>query len=256
MVAIGVVLAVACTGSSERTASTSSSAGTTTATLTTTAPTTTTTAPITTAVSATASVTETTTPSVTPDSGEAGDVAPVTAAQLGASWHEGCPVGPDQLRDLTVAYWGFDGSQHAGHLVVNASVVDAVRAVFQQLLAARFPIRKMVTIDAYGGSDDASSADDNTSAFNCREAVRSDGVHTWSQHAYGLAIDVNDVENPYVDGDTIIPPNGADYVDRSNVRPGMAVPGSAVTDAFAAIGWGWGGGWSTPDYQHFSANGR
>ena len=184
------------------------------------------------------------------------DVAPVTAAQLGASWHDGCPVGPEQLRDLTVTYWGFDDAAHVGHLIVNASVVPAIRDVFGALLDAHFPIRKIVPIDAYGGSDDASAADDNTSSFNCREAVRSDGVHTWSEHAYGLAIDVNDVENPYVDGDNVIPPNGADYVDRSNVRPGMAAPGSAINAAFASVGWGWGGGWSTPDYQHFSANGR
>ena len=165
-------------------------------------------------------------------------------------------MGPEQLRLLTVTYWGFDGAAHQGQLVVNVAAVAAMRSVFQQLLAAQFPIRKVVTIDHYNGSDDASAFDDNTSAFNCREAVRSDGVHVWSVHAYGLAIDVNDVENPYVDGDTIIPPNGADYLDRSNVRPGMAVPGSALNDAFAAVGWGWGGGWSTPDYQHFSANGR
>jgi hypothetical protein len=183
-------------------------------------------------------------------------VATVSAEQLGASWHEGCPVGPERLRVLTVTYWGFDGAAHQGRLVVHVSAVDGLRQVFERLLAAQFPIRKVVPIDAYGGSDDASTADDNTSAFNCREAVRSDGVHSWSQHAYGLAIDVNPVENPYVEGGRVIPPNGAGYADRDYDRPGMAQPGNALNAAFGSIGWGWGGGWSSPDYQHFSANGR
>ncbi|MEY2570971.1 MAG: hypothetical protein QOE63_1321 [Acidimicrobiaceae bacterium] len=234
-------------------ASSSSSTTTSASTTSTTATTTTTsvppaTGPVTTAATVPADT--------TPPGPEASDVAFVTPEQLGASWHAGCPVGPDQLRLLSVTYWGFDGAAHQGQLVVNVTAVGALRSVFQQLLAAQFPVRKVVTIDAYGGSDDLSAADDNTSAFNCREAVRSDGVHAWSVHAYGLAIDVNDVENPYVDGDTIIPPNGADYVDRSNVRPGMAVPGNPLNAAFASIGWGWGGGWSTPDYQHFSYNGK
>jgi hypothetical protein len=176
---------------------------------------------------------------------------------LGTSWRDGCPVGPTQLRMLTVSYVGFDGAVRQGKLVVNVSAVSAARAVFQQLLAAQFPIRKVVPVDAYGSSDDASMADDNTSAFNCREAVRFDGVHTWSVHAYGLAIDVNPVENPYVDGQgTVLPPNGKAYADRSDVRPGMAVAGSALNAAFASVGWGWGGTWSTPDYQHFSSTGR
>jgi hypothetical protein len=36
----------------------------------------------------------------------------------------------------------------------------------------------------------------------------------------------------------------------------MAVPGGVLVRAFAGVGWGWGGRWSDPDYQHFSANGR
>lgn len=157
---------------------------------------------------------------------------------------------------LTVRYWGFDGVEHEGQLVIHVDAVDPVRAVFARLLASRFPIRRIVPIDAYGASDEASTADDNTSAFNCREAVRSDGVHTWSQHAYGLAIDVNPVENPYVEGGRVLPPNAGAYVERGDVRPGMAAEGSELNAAFAAVGWGWGGTWSSPDYQHFSATGR
>lgn len=185
-------------------------------------------------------------------------VSGVTAAQLGSSWHPGCPVGPDQLRLLALPYWGFDGVAHTGHLVVNVASVDAVRSVFTHLAAAHFPIRKMLTIDHYGASDDASVADDNTAAFNCRLAVNPGGPPSWSEHAYGDAIDVNPVENPYVESNGLVdPPAGSAWLDRSNHRPGMAFGGSALNDAFGAVGWGWGGTWGgNPDYQHFSVNGQ
>jgi D-alanyl-D-alanine carboxypeptidase len=98
-------------------------------------------------------------------------------------------------------------------------------------------------------------AADNTSGFNCRDAVGA-GPKRWSAHAYGLAIDVNTVENPYLDGDRVLPPAGRAYLDRARARPGMAVPGGRLVDASAAVGWQWGGRWATaPDYQHFSASG-
>jgi D-alanyl-D-alanine carboxypeptidase-like protein len=182
-------------------------------------------------------------------------VAPVTAAQLGRSWHPGCPVGPSGLRTLTVSYLGFDGRAHRGQLVVAAGVTSEVTTVFRTLYRARFPIRRMLPIAHYGGSDDRSAAADNTSAFNCRRAVAS-GPPRWSAHAFGTAIDVNDVENPYLEGSRVIPPAGAAYRDRARVRPGMAVPDGILVRAFASVGWLWGGRWTgTPDYQHFSKTG-
>jgi hypothetical protein len=180
---------------------------------------------------------------------------PVIASDLGASWHDGCPVGPDQLRRVTVTYWGFDGQVHTGALVVHMDVTDAVVKVFASLFAQHFPIRSMDPIDKYGASDDASMAADNTSAFNCRMAVTT-GPPSWSVHAYGQAIDVNPVETPYLEGEPVLPPAGRDYLDRTNVRPGMAVAGGPLVEAFNAVGWQWGGrpGGFT-DYQHFSANG-
>ncbi|MFM8305266.1 MAG: M15 family metallopeptidase [Actinomycetota bacterium] len=185
----------------------------------------------------------------------AATVTTVTASDLGASWRAGCPVGPDQLRRLTLSYRDFDGRAQTGALVVHTEVTDAVTAIFRRLFDARVPIRRMETVDRYAGSDDASMAADNTSAFNCRRAVTS-GPPQWSAHAYGRAIDVNPVENPYVLGDKALPPAGAAFVDRTDVRPGMASPGSALVEAFAASGWQWGGRWAgSPDYQHFSADG-
>jgi hypothetical protein len=205
--------------------------------------------------STTTSTTSTTTTTTTTIPVFTSSVSTVTAAQLGATWHAGCPVDPSQLRQLQLAYWGFDNAPHLGTMIVNASVVTGVTQVFSTLFAAHFPLNKMVVQSTYGEDDDAAAADDDTSGFNCRAAVATGPTH-WSMHAYGEAIDVNDLQNPYVSGSTIIPPAGSAYLDRTNVRPGMAVSGGTLVDAFAAIGWQWGGLWSgTPDYQHFSING-
>lgn len=197
----------------------------------------------------------TTTPAPTAGPAFVGTALRVTAADLPASWRPGCPVAPADLRRLELSYWGFDNQPHGGQLVVHASQADALIDVFRRLYDRRFPIRRMELIDVYGGSDDASIAADNTSAFNCRNAVSS-GPPRWSAHAFGKAIDVNPVENPYVLDGEVLPPAGAPFVDRSYVRPGMAVRGGELVAAFAAAGWSWGGVWSDPDYQHFSVSGN
>jgi D-alanyl-D-alanine carboxypeptidase-like protein len=179
----------------------------------------------------------------------------VTAADLRWSYRPGCPVPPGRLRLLRLAYWDFDGRRRLGGLVVNAEVVRAVEQAFARLYAAHFPIRRMEPIDAYRGSDDRSMAADNTSAFNCRYAVAA-GPRRWSVHAYGEAIDVNPLENPYLEGGKVLPPAGRPYLDRVDVREGMVVAGGPIVRAFAAVGWQWGGRWTgSPDYQHFSATG-
>jgi hypothetical protein len=182
-------------------------------------------------------------------------VSRVTAADLPHSWHRGCPVAPASLRRLRLGYWGFDAHPHSGALIVNASAVGSLTRVFSRLYAARVPIRRMQPIDAYGGSDERSLDADNTAAFNCRYAVAA-GPKRWSVHAFGLAVDVNPVENPYVEGGHVHPRAGRAYLDRSRYRSGMAVPGGLLVRAFASVGWQWGGRWtSSPDYQHFSATG-
>jgi hypothetical protein len=182
-------------------------------------------------------------------------VLPVTATGLGRSWHPGCPVGPRDLRRLTVSYVGFDGRAHTGTLVVNRRVTGAVGRVFARLYAAGFPIRRMEPVARYGGSDERAMAADDTSAFNCRYAV-APGPKRWSVHAYGEAVDVNTVENPYLVGGRVRPPAGRRYLDRARSRPGMAVAGGVLVRAFASVGWLWGGRWSgSPDWQHFSQTG-
>jgi len=185
----------------------------------------------------------------------AATVSAVTAAEVPYTWRPGCPVAPSALRMLHLGYWGFDAKAHTGTMVVNASVVTDVIKVFGTLYGERFPIKEMVPEDRYHGNDNAAAAADDTSGFNCRYAV-APGPPQWSVHAYGEAIDVNDVQNPYVYGSIIIPPAGKAYLDRGDVRPGMAVPDGELVEAFRSVGWYWGGRWTgSPDYQHFSLTG-
>jgi hypothetical protein len=163
-----------------------------------------------------------------------------------------------RLRDLRLVklrYWGFDREPHMGLLVVHEGVATKIVRIFKRLYAIPFPIRRMHLVDRYGADDTKSMEHDNTSAFNCRWRAGQPGV--WSQHAYGRAIDVNPVENPYVWSGGVSPWNGAPYVDRSDRRRGMIYHGDRVWWAFRNRGWEWGGDWtSVRDYQHFSRNGR
>ncbi len=182
---------------------------------------------------------------------------PLSPRDVPFSWHPGCPVSPIELRAIHLSYIGFDGTAHTGEIIVNASVADQVIKAFSLLYRAWFPIRRMKPVDVFRGSDPRSMAADNTSGFNCRRAV-APGPPQWSMHAYGLAIDVNTLQNPYMEaGSGVHPPAGAAYINRSDIRPGMAHPGGILVSAFRSVGWGWGGYWTgSPDYQHFSVNGR
>jgi hypothetical protein len=174
----------------------------------------------------------------------------------GVSWHRGCPIGLADLRLLTVSHWGFDHRVHRGRLVVHRDAATAVLHAMRTLYSLRFPIRRMHLVDAYGGDDHRSMAADNTSAFNCRFIAGQPGV--WSEHAYGRAIDLNPIENPYVTSSGYVsPPAGAPFARRSRHVPGMVHRRGPVVAAFATVGWKWGGDWPWPkDYQHFSATGH
>jgi hypothetical protein len=162
---------------------------------------------------------------------------------------------------LRVTYVGFDGDVRTGQLVVGREVALPLVSVFRRLYELRFPIRHVQFADSYGPRQAQPKDGDISGSFECRQAVPSPctggkGTGTWSNHAYGHAIDLNPVENPYVGCGTTRDPASRRYLDRSRRRPGMVTP--EVIEAFRSIGWGWGGSWtgSTKDYMHFSVNGH
>lgn len=171
-----------------------------------------------------------------------------------STWNSGCPIDVGGLRYLTLTFWGFDGRHHRGEMIVNASIADAVVEVFRKIDAARFPIEEMRVTRA-DELDAAPTGDgNNTGSFVCRVTTGSTG---WSNHAYGKAIDINPFLNPYAKGELVVPELASDYLDRTNLRPGMIVAGDVVTSAFADAGWGWGGNFtSLTDTMHFSVNGH
>jgi hypothetical protein len=171
-----------------------------------------------------------------------------------SSWVPECPVTLEELSYLTVSHFGFDQEFHTGEMIVNASVAEDVVEIFRRLHEARFPLEQMRVITKEEIDAHPTGDWNDTTSFVCRPAV---GSESWSQHAYGLAIDINPFHNPYVKGDLVLPELASAYVDRENVRVGMIEPGDVVTESFAEIGWGWGGNWETlKDWMHFSQSGR
>ena len=185
----------------------------------------------------------------------------VRAELNGQFWHSGCPVSLSGLRLLTVSHWDFRGRMRTGQLVVNRSYAASLAKVFRKLYELYFPIRHMRLDDAYGPARLRPADGDVTYSFECRQAVPSpctggSGTGSWSEHAYGQAIDLNPIENPYVGCGKSRERASRPYLNRSRLRRGMVTP--AVVHAFRSIGWGWGGSWSgnTKDYMHFSASGH
>jgi hypothetical protein len=170
-----------------------------------------------------------------------------------STWKRGCPVAATDLSWVRLAFWGFDSRRHTGELLVSTSATAAIVRVFRRLYAARFPIEEM-RITRLAELDAPPTGDgNNTSAFVCRSAV---GTSSYSQHAYGLAVDVNPFQNPYTKGDVVLPELASSYKDRGYLRPGMITANGPAVRAFAAVGWTWGGTWqSLKDLQHFSRTG-
>lgn len=187
----------------------------------------------------------------------------IWSAMQGKSFHasvKGCARRED-LRLLTLPYRDFSGTAKLGRLIVHRRVAADVRDVFVQVFKDKsFAIARMDLVDAFNGDDDASMAANNTSAYNCRKAA---GSKRLSSHAQGIAIDVNPLINPFVWKKGTSPSGGAAWdtpTERkaaAGQQPGLITADSAITRAFKAKGWGWGGDWkSSRDYQHFSADGR
>lgn len=171
-----------------------------------------------------------------------------------STWDPDCPVGLDDLRYVLVTFHGFDDRPHTGELLVHRRAAAPLVEVFERLYRARFPIERMAVVRPEELDAPPTGDGNNTTAFVCRPVTGGEG---WSQHAYGLAIDINPFHNPYVRDDVVLPELAGAYTDRDWERPGMILPDGPVVAAFDAIGWGWGGRWNTlRDWQHFSATGN
>jgi len=167
----------------------------------------------------------------------------------GVTFHETTPFGHDYLTYLTVTHVNFEGESVLGHLIVAANIGYEVLDIFREIYEGGFPIHSIRLIDYFDASDYLSMAANNSHAFNFRYIA---GTNTISRHGFGVAIDINPIQNPYIRSDTVWPAAGVDYIDRTNVRPGMIIPGDVVYTAFLSRGWTWGGYWTWPrDYHHF-----
>lgn len=172
---------------------------------------------------------------------------------MGKSYPKDCSIELSQLCYLNVLYYGFDNETHQGELIVNKIIKEDVLSIFKELYRIHYPIERMQLIDDYDADDIKSMEANNTSAFNYRVIA---GTKKLSKHAFGLAIDINPLYNPYVKniGNTISisPETAKPYVDRSLDCPYYITKGDVVYQLFVSHGFDWGGDWeTTKDYQHF-----
>lgn len=169
------------------------------------------------------------------------------------SWKDINPVPLQDLRCVSVTYYGYDDQEHQGSLIVHEKVAVEIVDIFQEIFDAKFPIEKLQFVDLYQGIDEISAQDNNSYSFCCRPNTTNPSV--FSKHSYGLAIDINPLYNPYHRGSLIVPKLGEPYLNRDNPVKGMITPDSACYQAFIKRGWTWGGDWQKPrgyvDYQHF-----
>ena len=180
-------------------------------------------------------------------------VSEVTEDIVWASWNEECPLHYEELSLLTLTYWNFDGEAVTGPLVINTSLVDDVITAFKGLYQIGFPIERLALVDDYDGDDKAAMRANVTSGFNCRYV---DGTERWSNHAFGLAIDINPLINPWAREGNVLPLEGTQYANREVEIPGMINIGDPAISIFERLGWSWGGVWQSADYMHFSQPGN
>lgn len=184
------------------------------------------------------------------------NISPITPEifeQMSFSWKESSPVPLEDLRCVTVKYWGFDDNIHEGSVIMHKIVAEEIAEIFDELLENRFPIEKIQFVDLYQADDELSAGDNNTYSYCCRPNTTFPNV--FSKHSYGFAIDINPLYNPYHRGSLIVPQSGEPYLDRNHDVKGMIHPDSACYQAFTKRGWTWGGDWPLTrgyaDYQHF-----
>ena len=174
----------------------------------------------------------------------------VVARMRGKSYPESATIGLDELRYLRLSYVDFDGAPQTGELVCNAAIAQDLLEIFRALYEAAYPICSIRLVDDFGGSDDESMKADNTSCFNFRTVPLSKSL---SRHAFGMAVDVNPLENPYINrSGVVMPAEGEPYVDRTRDFPHKITRDDLCCRLFLEHGFTWGGSWSDrKDYQHF-----
>jgi len=173
----------------------------------------------------------------------------IIAQITGSSFHPEAPFDYSYLSYVTITHVDFDGVSRLGHIIVAASIAEEVLDIFREIYDYGFPIARVRLIDYYGADDYYSMADNNSVGFNFRVIA---GTTRLSRHAWGMAIDINPIQNPFIRDDIIWPVSGSRYLDRTDIRPGMITPGDVVYRAFTSRGWTWGGHWRVPiDYHHF-----
>ncbi len=168
----------------------------------------------------------------------------------GYSYNDNAPVGREQLRYVHILHIGVDGLEHEGELIVNENIAEDVLDIFYELYQIGYVLESVVLVDEYGADDNASMAVNNTSAFNARKIA---GTEVWSNHAYGLAIDINPLYNPYIgENDTVLPATARQYTDRKLEFDMKLDAGDECCRIFAEHGFTWGGSWeNVKDYMHF-----
>lgn len=167
---------------------------------------------------------------------------------IGKSMPQNANISFEELSYLKLTYYGFDNDAHVGEMIVNKKLAKEVVDIFKELYEKRYHIEKIKLIDEYDANDNLSMKDNNSSSFNYRTIA---GTNKISNHAKGMAIDINPIQNPYVKDNIISPPEGEIYKDRKNIRKGMIIKNDVAYNAFTKRGWKWGGEWNNPDYQHF-----
>ena len=175
----------------------------------------------------------------------------------GNSWKKGCPVPLEDLRYIRILHWNFKGTSNMGELIVHADVARGVTEIFKELYAIGYPVRQMKLVSEFKGNDWQSIEADNTSALNCRPVTGN--KKKWSNHAYGKAIDINPIENPYISRTGYISHKASAPYRKRVHKPSRGLADKAMvlkedkaTQIFEKYGWAWGGDWSpVKDYQHF-----
>ena len=174
----------------------------------------------------------------------------------GKSWKQNCPISLGDLAYLEISFWGYDDQEHVGELIVHKRLAQEVLEIFQEIYENHFPIERMRLVEAYNVDDIASMNDNNSSAFCSRAITNKPGI--FSNHSYGIAIDINTKVNPYVKGNCVLPESGSQFLERDKPAKGIITDNkeNACHLAFIKRGWDWGGSWYSKkgyvDYQHFS----